>query len=289
VLGVLLGGSGLVLLVDACSQTVTQGLTATPVLARFGLGLGLLVLFVVWQAHGKDPLLPLRIVLDRNRGGAYLCVALAIVGLFGAFLFLTYELQAVLGYRPLQAGLAFLPLSGMAMASSGLLASRLLPYVPARALMAPGFLVAAAGMAILTQLQVSTGYVNGILPAELLLGLGIGCVMVPASSLATAGVDPREAGVASATLNTAQQVGASVGTALLNTLATSATGAYLASQPRGLVAVSQGLVHGYAVAAAWGTAILVLGAVLAMVMISAGRPTAPGARQVGAPRASARG
>jgi EmrB/QacA subfamily drug resistance transporter len=122
VLGVLLGGGGLVLLVDGCSQAVAQGLGAAPVLARLGLGLTALAVFVVHQARTPNPLLPLDVVLDRDRGGAYLCVALAIVGLFGAFLFLTYELQVVVGYAPLRAGLAFLPLSCAAMASSGLLA-----------------------------------------------------------------------------------------------------------------------------------------------------------------------
>ena len=153
------------------------------------------------------------------------------------------------------------------MLGSGAIASQLLPRVPPRALMVPGFLVAAAGMTLLTQLQVSSGYVTHILPAEILLGLGIGCVMVPASSLATGNVDPREAGTASATLNVAQQVGASVGVALLNTLAATATSVYLATAPAATRA--DGLVHGYATAASWGAAILFGASLVALGLIDA--------------------
>ena len=264
-LGVLLGGGGLACLVDACTEAVARGWNAPLVVALLLTGATALVLFVRHEARTDNPLLPLRIVLSRRRGGAYLCVALAIVGMFGAFLFLTYHLQVVLGYTPLQAGLAFLPLSAAALFGSGLIASRLMPRVPPRVLMVPGFVLAAAGMAVLTQLQVAAASMAYVLPAEILLGLGIGCVMVPASSLATTDVDPREAGVASATLNTAQQVGASVGTALLNTLAAIATRAYAASNPA--AARGEALVHGYASAAVWGAGLLVVAAVLAAWLI----------------------
>ena len=266
-LGVLLASGGLVALVDACTEAVSQGWQAPWVISLLAIGVASLALFVGWESRTATPLLPLRILFDRNRGGAYLCAALAIAGIFGAFLFLTYYLQVVSRYSPLQAGLAFLPLSAAAMLGSGAIASQLLPRVPPRALMVPGFLVAAAGMTLLTQLQVSSGYVTHILPAEILLGLGIGCVMVPASSLATGNVDPREAGIASATLNVAQQVGASVGVALLNTLAATATSVYLATAPAATRA--DGLVHGYATAANWGAAILFGASLVALGLIDA--------------------
>jgi hypothetical protein len=136
---------------------------------------------------------------------------------------------------PVKAGLAFLPLSASTLIVATQLAPRLLPRVQPRALMVPGFLLAALGMALLTQLTSSSDYLSNVLPCELLLGLGIACVMVPASSLATSGVDLRDAGVAAATLNTAQQVGASLGTALLNTLATSASPAVAAQYAAGLL------------------------------------------------------
>jgi EmrB/QacA subfamily drug resistance transporter len=266
-LGVLFGSGGLIALVDACTEAVSQGWQAPSVIGLLVIGVASLALFVAWESRAATPLLPLRILFDRNRGGAYLCAALAIAGMFGAFLFLTYYLQVVLQYSPLQAGLAFLPLSAAAMLGSGAIASQLLPRVPPRALMVPGFLVAAAGMTLLMQLQVSSGYVTHILPAEILLGLGIGCVMVPASSLATGNVDPREAGIAAATLNVAQQVGASVGVALLNTLAATTTGVYLAAAPSATRA--DGLVHGYATAASWGAAILLGASLVALGLIDA--------------------
>jgi EmrB/QacA subfamily drug resistance transporter len=270
--GAILATSGLSSLVFACSQAVSQGWTSPSVIVLISSSAVLLTLFVFREMRVPSPLLPLRIVLDRSRGGAYITVALAIAGMFGAFLFLTYYMQVVLRYSPLQAGLAFLPMTIASQVGSWAIASRLMPYLPPRALMAPGALVAAAGMAILISLQVSSGYVTHVLPAEILLGLGIACVMVPAFSTATQGVDPREAGVASATVNTAQQIGASLGTALLNTVATSATAAYLATHSLGHHA--EALVQGFSVATEWGTAILVLGAVAAAVLIKAPRPAA---------------
>jgi predicted MFS family arabinose efflux permease len=232
--------------------------------------------FVIWQRHATNPLLPLRIVADRNRGGSYLAVLLTIAGMFGAFLFLTYYMQVVLGYSPLQAGLAFLPLAAASQFGSWAIASRLMPHVPARALMVPGLLAAAAGMALLTQLQVGSDFVSHILPAEVLLGAGIACVMVPAFSTGTLGVDPREAGVAAATVNTASQIGASIGTALLNTIAASATVAYFSVHGLGSAGRAAGLVHGYSVATAWGTGVFILAAVIVAVMVNAGKPSARG-------------
>jgi EmrB/QacA subfamily drug resistance transporter len=269
--GVILATAGLVALVYACTQAVTVGLTSNTVLALLVASAVLLALFVVREARTPNPLLPLRIVLDRNRGGAYVTVALAIAGMFGAFLFLTYYLQVVLHYTPLQAGLAFLPMTLASQAGSWLIASRLMPHVPPRALMAPGALVAAAGMALLSQLQVDSGFLTLVLPAEILLGLGISCVMVPAFSTATQRVDQREAGVASAMVNTAQQIGGSLGTALLNTAAISATAGYLAVHT--LAPRAAGLVYGFSVATTWGVVILLAGALAAVALIHAPRPS----------------
>jgi len=144
-----------------------------------------------------------------------------------------------------------------------------MPRVPARWIMAPGALTAAAGMLILTQIQVDSGYLTHVLPAEILLGIGIACVMAPAFNIGTRGVDPRQAGVAAATVNTATQIGASLGTALLNTIAASATAAYLAGLRQGTGVINQALVHGYAVAAAWAAGVLVLGAITTAVLINA--------------------
>jgi EmrB/QacA subfamily drug resistance transporter len=273
VLGVVLASGGLVSLVYACTLAVSAA-RSTEVVILLAASVVLLALFVAWEARAANPLLPLHIVLDRNRGGAYLTVALGIAGMFGAFLFLTYYLQVVLRFTPVQAGLAFLPMTLASQTGSWLIAARLMPRLPARALMAPGALVAAAGMGLLTQLQPDTNYLTLVLPAELLLGLGTSCVMVPAFSIGTLGVDRREAGIAAATVNTFQQIGGSLGVAVLNTIAASATAAYLAGNSNGRLRI-EAIVHGYSVATEWGVAILLLGAVVAAVLIHAGKPSAP--------------
>jgi EmrB/QacA subfamily drug resistance transporter len=261
ILGLLLASGGLVALVYGSGQAATHGWDAPRVRLPLAAGAVALGLFVRQEARAETPLLPLRIVLDRQRGAAYLAALLAIAGMFGAFLFLTYELQVVLGFAPFQAGLAFLPMSASTLVVATVVAPRLLPRLPPWALMLPGFLLAAAGMAILSQLRADSDYLTLLLPAEVLLGLGIAGVMVPAASLATGRVDPRDAGIASATLNSAQQIGASLGTAVLNTMAASVTAAYLAanaSAPR-----ADALVHGYAAAATWGALLLMAGAAIA--------------------------
>ncbi|TMC08009.1 MAG: MFS transporter [Chloroflexi bacterium] len=261
----LVAGAGLAALISACSQAVTEGWASRTVAGLLALSGLLLAAFLVRDARAARPLLPLRIVRHRARAGVYVTVALAIAGMFGAFLLLTYYLQVVLGFTPLEAGLAFLPMTAAAQVTSWAIASRLMPFVPPRALMAPGALVAAAGMGVLTLVQASGGYLSVVLPAEVLLGAGVSCVMVPAFSTATQGVDPREAGAASAIVNTAQQLGGSIGTALLNTIAAGAAAGFGAA---GIAA----LVHGYSAAAGFGAAILVAASVVAAVMIDAGRP-----------------
>jgi EmrB/QacA subfamily drug resistance transporter len=273
VLGVMLAAGGLVALVYACTLAVPQGWRSTEVVSLVAASAALLAVFVAWEARAVNPLLPLHIVLDRNRGGAYLTVALGIAGMFGAFLFLTYYLQVVLRFTPVEAGLAFLPMTLASQLGSWMIAARLMPRLPARALMAPGALVAAAGMGLLTQLQPDTNYLTLVLPAELLLGLGTSCVMVPAFSIGTLGVDRREAGIAAATVNTFQQIGGSLGVAVLNTIAAGATATYLAVGSSQRLRV-EAIVHGYSVATEWGVAILVLGAIVAAVLINAGKPAA---------------
>jgi len=260
--GALLVTGGLAAFVYACTNVVSSGWSSAYVTAFLAGSAVMLVLFVVRESRTSNPLLPLRILADRNRGGAYITVGLALAGLFGAFLFLTYYLQVVLRYPPLQAGLAFLPITIASQAGSWFIARRLMPRVAPRLFMVPAALVAAAGMALLTQLHVDSGYLSLVLPAEILLGLGISSLMVPAFSIATHGVDPRQAGVAAATVNTAQQVGASVGLALLNTIATSATAGF--AGPRAVA-----LVHGFCLATAWGGGILLLAALTSALLITA--------------------
>jgi EmrB/QacA subfamily drug resistance transporter len=223
VLGLVLASGGLASLVIACSQAVSRGWASMTVLSLLALSAALLLLFILWERRCRIPLVPFSIVLDRTRGGAYLAALLAIASMSGVYLILTYYLQDVLRYTPVEAGLAFLPLPAASQLVSWTVVSRLLPRVAPRALMAPGALVAALGMGVLTLLPGGGGYVTHVLPAEILLGGGISGLMVPAFSVATLGLDPRQAGVGSALANTATQVGGSLGIALLNTVAAGAT------------------------------------------------------------------
>lgn len=269
--GIVLATSSLTGLVYACTRAVSDGWSSTPVIALLAASAVLAIGFVIREAATRAPLLPLPVVLDRNRGGAYLTVAFTIAAMFGAFLFLTYYLQVVLRYSPLQAGLAFVPLTLASQAGSWGIASVLMPRIPARAIMAPGAVVAAAGMLVLSTIGAGSGYVSHVLPAEILIGIGVACVMAPAFNVGTFGVDPRQAGVAAATVNAASQVGASIGTAMLNTVAASATAAYLASVRPTAEIIRVALVHGYSVATLWAAGSLLAGGLVSLVLITAGR------------------
>ncbi len=272
--GAVLITAGLVLVVFGLSNAASKGWGAPDTIGALVLGLSVIGVFVLTESRQAAPLLPLRIVADRNRAGAYLAIGLAVIAMYGLFLLLTYDFQVVLRYSPLRAGLAFLPLSAAVLASSTLISRALLPRLAPRWLMAPGLAVGAIGMATLTSLHAGGGFAAHVLPAEILLGLGMGAVFVPAFSTATLGVQPREAGVASALAGTAQQVGASVGTALLNTIAAAATARYLVAHLHAPLPVA--LVHGYATAAGWAAAILLGAAVTVAVLMTTGAPERPG-------------
>ena len=268
--GAILITAGLVLVVFGLSSAASRGWAAALTLSTLAAGVAVIGAFVIAESKVTAPLLPLRVVADRNRGGSYLGIGLAVVAMYGLFLLLTYDFQVVLRYSPVRAGLAFLPLSAAVLASSTLISRALLPRLAPRWLMAPGLVIGAVGMATLAGLHHGAGYTAHILPAELLLGLGMGAVFVPAFSTATLGVDPRDAGVASAVAGSAQQIGASVGTALLNTIAAAATASYVVADPRAGLAAA--LVHGYARAAGWAAAVLLVAAAAVGVLVNAGPP-----------------
>ncbi|MFI9649028.1 MFS transporter [Streptomyces sp. NPDC052040] len=279
--GVILSTLGLVSLVYGFTRAESDGWGDSVTIGLFIAAAVLLVSFVVTEARVKAPLLPLRVVTDRNRGGIYLSLGLAIIAMFGTFLFLTYYLQVVKGYSPVKTGFAFLPMVAGMITGSTQIGTRLMTRVPARLLMGPGFLVAGVGMFLFAQLEIGSSYTTLVLPALLLLGLGMGTAFMPAMSLATHGVQPRDAGVASAMVNTSQQVGGAIGTALLNTIASSATTSYIkdhiataATKPQQQLVQLQGMVHGYASAIWVAVGILVLAALVAVTFVNAGRPGA---------------
>ncbi len=281
--GVLLATLGLVSLVYGFTRAESDGWSDGGTIGLFVATVVLLGSFVAVESRVRAPLLPLRVVADRNRGGVYLSLGLAIIAMFGLFLFLTYYLQIVKGYSPVKAGIAFLPMIAGMITGSTQIGARLMTRVRPRLLMGPGFLVAALGMLLLTQLQTDSSYVALILPAQLLLGLGMGTAFMPAMSLATIGVNPQDSGVASAMVNTSQQVGGAIGTALLNTIAASATTAYVGqhlaaagSSPQAQQLVRlQGMVDGYTTAIWWAVGILLLSATLAATLITTRGQGAP--------------
>ncbi|CAL9508554.1 MFS transporter [Streptomyces sp. enrichment culture] len=277
--GVVLSTLGLVALVYGFTRAESNGWSDGMTVGMFVASAVLLLAFVLVESRVRAPLLPLRVVTERNRGGVYLSLGLAIIAMFGLFLFLTYYLQIVKGYSPVRTGFAFLPMIAGMITGSTQIGARLMTRVAPRLLMGPGFLVAAVGMLLLTQLEIGSSYAALLLPAMLLLGLGMGTAFMPAMSLATLGVESRDSGVASAMVNTSQQVGGAIGTALLNTIAASATTAYVADRIGGAGSRAQqqliqlqGQVEGYTSAIWFAVGILVAAAAIATALVNAGRP-----------------
>lgn len=279
--GTVLISAGLFSLVFGFSNAETNGWSDWSCWGFLAAAAVLLAAFVFWQTRSKHPLLPLLILRDRNRGAALLSVIIVGAGMFGVFLFLTYYLELTLKFTPIQTGLGFLPLI-LSLILSAQFATNSLTRILGPKILAPlGLLAGALGMLYLSRLGDTANYATDILPGLILVGLGVGAVMPPAIQGATVGLDPRYAGVASATVNTSQQVGGSIGTALLNTIAASAITAYVADHKptaNTKAAVGQLLaeaqVHSYHVAFLYGSLFFAVAGVLAAVMYR--RKNAPG-------------
>ena len=267
--GAILGSGGLVALVYGLGEAAADGWHSSSVIVPLVGAVALLGLFVLVQVKAANPLLPMRILANRNRAGSFLTIILAVLGMYGTFLFLTYLLQTVDHYSPLKTGVAFLPLMAMNGLAATQLASRLMPHMRTRLLVVPGLLLAAAGVALLTRLTPDASYVTHVLPTELLFGLGLGIALVPCISTATTNAEPSDVGITSATTNTSQQIGASIGTALLNTIAATATAAYLATHGHTAAVVAKATVHGFATASWWAAGSMVLGALVGGILINA--------------------
>jgi EmrB/QacA subfamily drug resistance transporter len=278
--GVLLVSGAVFCLVYGFSNAASHSWRAPSTYGFIAVGVVLLAAFAAWQGQSAHPLLPPRVVLDRNRGGAYLSMLIAGAGLFGTFLFLTYYLQQSLGYSPLVTGVAFLPFSVGSALASNLSTIVLMPRVGPRPLIASGMLAAAGGAAWLAQLGPHTGYATGVLGALILAALGLGLVIAPSINTGTFGVVPQDAGVASATVTVGQQLGASIGTSLLNTIFAGAVASYAAANLASARIIGRqaltglALAHGYDSAFWWTAGIFAAGAVIAGVMLRTG-PLAP--------------
>ncbi|MFC5720646.1 MFS transporter [Streptomyces gamaensis] len=291
--GVVLATAGLLCLVYGFTRAETDGWSAPGTLVLFGAAVVLLAAFAAVESRAQVPLLPLRVVTERNRGGVYLSLGLAVIGMFGLFLFLTYYLQVIKGFTPMATGFAFLPMIAGMVTGSTQIAPRLMTRVPPRLLMGPGFVVSGLGVLLLTRITVDSPYPTVVLPAQVLLGLGMGTAFMPAMSLATHSVRPEDAGVASAMVSTSQQVGGSIGTALLNTVAASATTSWGIAHAGGvgrpvdrILLAKRAAVHGYTTAMWWAVGILALAALAATVLVNA-RPHSGGQVTGGAARTGA--
>lgn len=236
-------------------------------------GVLLLAVFSAVEFRAKYPLLPPRVVLNRTRGGAMLAMLFASVGMFGVFLFLTYYLQDTLGFSPVKTGFAYLPMVAALVATAQLSNRVLLPKVGPKPIVPAGLLIAGVGMFGLHLLGLHSSYASSVLPYLVVLGFGLGLSVSPSFSVGTLGLAPHDAGVGSATLNTAQQVGGSIGTSLLNTLAASAATSYLVGRALTPINEQSALLHSYTTAFLWSSLVFVLGAVAAGLLLKPGSLT----------------
>lgn len=287
--GVLLASGGLFCLVYGFSNAATHSWHTTSTWALLTAGIVLLLAFAFWVGRAAHPLLPPRVVLSRNRGGAYLSMTFASLCLFATLLFLTYYMQRTLGYSPVLTGLAFLPISIGLAGAANLSTIILMPRVGPRPLVATGLVVASGAMLWLAQLGAHSSYAAGLLGPIIVVGIGLGMVVAPSINTGTSGVAPNDAGVASASVTVGQQLGASIGTSLLNTIFAGAVASYLVAhayeaRTRGHSSLDAlAVAHGYDTAFSWAAAIAAGGAVVAGLLLQQGplaRQLAPKLRSV---------
>ena len=268
--GLFLVGGGLFSLVFGFSHAETTAWRNPYTIGFLVAGVVLLAVFAYVETTTKYPLLPPRVVLNRTRGGSVLAMMIASVGIFGVFLFLTYYLQGTLGFSPVKSGLAFLPLVAALAAMSQVSNRTLLPRFGPKPIVPIGMLLCAAALVGLHYVGLHSSYVSHVLPYLIVLGVGFGMCVAPAFSTGTLGLAPQDAGVGSATLNTAQQVGGSIGTSLLNTVAAGAATSYLVGRALTPANFQAALLHSYTTAFLWSAVIFVVGAVVAGLVLQRG-------------------
>lgn len=280
---------GLFAIVYGFSLAETDGWLAAQTLTVLAAGVLLLVAFVLVESRSKHPLLPLRVVADADRGGAMLAIFLTGLGMFGVFLFLTFYMQQVLGYSPVVSGVGFLPMAALIVTTSAVSGAFLVPRYSPKLMMPLGMAIAAIGLVLFTRISVDGQFVTHVLPASLVFGLGLGLVFSFSTNVATRGIRPADAGVGSAMVNVAQQIGAAIGTSLLNTVAATATTNWLTDHrpgPGGTAQQAQQLteqaaVSGYSTAFWVSAGVFAGGAVITAVLLRPGvvtpDPNAPAA------------
>ena len=269
--GVVTATAGLFSLTYGFNEAATKGWSSTSTITFLVVAAVLLIVFVAIEAKVANPLMPLRVVTERNRGGSYLGSLVVGAGLFSMFLFLGLYLQVILGYSPLKSGFAFLPFTAGIIIFAGI-ASQLLPKFGPRALMVPGLIAAGIGLLLMTRITPDTSYTTHVLPSLLIMSSGMALVFIPLTSTSLHAVSSHDTGVASAMLNTSQQVGGSLGTALLNTIAATASASYATAN----VALGERLqpfamTHGFVVAFKYSAVLLFVGAIVLYFFINVGK------------------
>ncbi len=278
--GVALASSGLFALVYGFSNAETHSWSDPVTIFALGASVVLLSSFVLLERRVKNPLLPLHIVWDRARGGAYATIALAGSAIFAVFLFLTYYMQQNLGFSPLTTGLGFLPMTGMIVVTATTVQTKVLPRTGAKPLVMGGMALGATAMLLLSQITAHGAYASHVLPGLLLSGMAMGLIFAPAFSTATLGVKSTDAGIASAMVNTSQQVGGSVGTALLSTIFASAVASYASTHAHVATLTSAASIHGYATAFEWAAALFGVGLLVATLILPTDRAARARSAQV---------
>ncbi len=276
--GVAAVSGGMFSLVYGFSNAATHSWHTPSTWGFLAAGAALLIVFAAWQSRAAHPLLPPRVIVDRNRGGAYLTMLIFGSALFGIFLFLIYYMQVNLGYSAVKSGVALLPMVAVIGVMANVGNVKLMPRFGPKPLISIGLLCNAAGMAWLTRIGVHSDYASALLGPLIVTGFGSGLIFSAAANTGTFGVAPRDAGIASASINTGQQLGGAIGTALLNTIAASAATSYLASHLRGRPApqlVHLALVHSYTTVFWWCAGIFAVGAVICGALLRRGPLSRP--------------
>ena len=263
----IIGSAALFGLVFGAARAQTDGWGAALTIGSLAAGGALLAVFAVVQRYDRSPLIPLRVLADRNRGAAYLVLTVANAAVFAVFLFLTYYFQGVLHYSPVKTGLAFLPLPVAIAVVATITQGPLLKVATMRVIVTAGLLACGAGAVLLTQATSATPYAEWVLPGLILQGAGIGSAAVVAIAIGQQGVAPRDAGTAGAMNNVSQQVGAAIGVALISTFVAAATASYLRGHAAGPAMVVSATVHGFATGYWWAAGIDFGGAVILGALI----------------------
>ena len=267
VAGVVAASAGFFCLVYGFSNAESHAWSAGLTIAAFTASAVLLSLFLLIEHRAKHPLLPLRIVTDRSRGGAYASMAITGAALFSVFLFMTFYMQQILRFSPVKTGLGFLPLTGAIIIVAPLTQTKILPRLGPRAVITTGMILGITAMVIFTRLTPGGSYATHVLPGLIPAGAGAACVFSASFATGTLGVEHSDSGVAAAVVNTAQQIGGSIGTALLSTIFAGALAGYLASHPGQSDLVTDATVHAYTVGFTAGGVIFAAGLLIALVLL----------------------